>query len=101
MQSDSLITPGQGAAAMADHYTRELGDYCKKALPITLSNDEYLTRISALIVALTRMLAEYVVVSADVHECDLLQMVELTGDQFLRNVGRAKGVIEADGATRQ
>ena len=98
---NALITPGAGAAVMADQYTRELGDYCKRQLPITLSNDEYTTRISALIVGLTRMLAEYVVCSADVHGCEIGELADLTGRQFVRNVLQAQSVINAEGATRQ
>lgn len=99
--TDDLITPGDGAAALADHYTKEIGDLCKKALPVTLSNDEYLSRISAVIVALNRLLAEYVATSSHVHECDIVEMVELTGSQFMRNVEKAQAAIAGEGSTRQ
>jgi hypothetical protein len=100
MQTD-LIAPGSGAAVLADQYTREIGDYVKKQLPVTLSNDEYLSRISAMIVALNRMLAEYVVTSAHVHEVDMGEMMDLTATQLMRNVNKAFAAIRGEGSTVQ
>jgi hypothetical protein len=101
MPSERLITPGDGAAALADFYTKELGDCCKKALPVTLSNDEYLSRVSALIVALNRLLAEYVATSAHVHGRHIIELIDLTGQQFLRNIERAQSAIVGEGSTVQ
>lgn len=96
MQSDQ-----SGAAVLADAYTKEIGELCKKVLPVTLSNDEYLTRISAIIVALNRLLAEYVVTSAHVHNVDLVEMMDLTATQLVRNVNRALSAIQGEGSTVQ
>jgi hypothetical protein len=101
MQSETIIEPGSGAAVLADLYTRELGNFCKDCLPVTLSNDEYMSRISALIVALNRMLAEYVVTSAHVHGADLGEMLDLTATQLIRNVNKAVAAIHGDGSTVQ
>lgn len=101
MQSDTLIAPGAGAAVLADSYTRDIGDWCKRQVPVTLSNDEYLTRISALIVALNRLLAEYVVTSAHVHEVDMTEMMDLTATQLARNINKALDAISGEGSTVQ
>lgn len=101
MQSEPLITHGSGAAVLADQYTREIGDYCKKQLPVTLSNDEYLSRVSAIIVAANRTLAEYVVVSAHVHGVDITEMMDLTASQLVRNINLALQAIEGQGSAVQ
>lgn len=100
MPSD-IITPGSAAEVLADQYTRELQDYCKKQLPVMLNNDEYMSRISAVIVALNRLLAEYVVTSAHVHEVDLTEMMDLTATQLVRNVNQALAAINGEGSTIQ
>lgn len=99
MQSEIIAPPDP--AALADRYTQEIGDLCKKVLPVTLSNDEYLTRISAIIVALNRMLAEYVVTSAHVHNCDMTEMMDLTATQLVRNINKAMAAIQGEGSTVQ
>lgn len=99
MQSE--ITHGSGAAVLADLYTRELGDYCKKALPVTLANDEYLSRISAIIVALNWLLAEHIVTSAHVHGADMTAMLDLTATQLVRNVNHALAAIMGEGSMVQ
>lgn len=97
-----IIEAGSGAAVLADQYTRELGDYAKKQLPVTLNNDEYLSRISAMIVALNRMLAEYVVTSCHVHNVAVEQMMsEVISPQFDRNVQHALAAIQGEGSTVQ
>lgn len=101
MPSDVLFTHGAGPAVLADFYTKELGDLCKKQLPVTLSNDEYLTRISAIIVALNRLLAEYVVTSAHVHNCDMTEMLDLTATQLVRNVNHAMRALQGEASTVQ
>jgi len=101
MQSDVTFQHGAGPAVLADFYTKEIGDYAKKQLPVTLSNDEYMSRISAMIVALNRMLAEYVVTSAHVHGVDLVEMMDLTAQQLIRNINHALAAINGEGSTVQ
>ena len=99
MPSEIIAPPDP--AVLANFYTNQIGELCKEHLPVTLSNDEYLTRISALIVALNRLLAEYVVTSAHVHNADLGEMMELTATQLVRNINHALNAIHGEGSTVQ
>lgn len=96
-----MIAEANPAAALADFYTGELNAYVDKLLPITLSNEEYTNRISALCVALNRELARISSTSASVHECPHDEMVDLIAKQFCRNYARCIEAIQGEGATRQ
>lgn len=95
---------GSGAQVLADAYTQEFQDAAKKRLPITLSNEEYTTRLAALIVAFNRLLAEYVATSVHVNQCndaDARELIDLTGAQFCRNYVHAIAIIHGEGSTVQ
>lgn len=87
--------------AFAERFTKELDDYVRSALPVTMTNEEYGRATAAMLISLNRTLASCMVAFAKTHGVERKFVTKSQLKAFLDNVDTAYTAAEQGAGTVQ
>ena len=89
------------SAQLSQDYSEHLDGIIDAMVPKTLSNEEFVSRCTALMIALNRELARCAAAFGETHEIEPELMMQLVGAQFVKNYGVCLAAIRGEGQTVQ